>query len=140
MAHMTGSNIVYVMLLAFVFGFGAAQSPSQAPAHPPANAPTAHRPIAHAPSHSVYPPAHAPSHSVYPPAHAPSPMTTPPAGTPSPVVYSIPSKSPVAAEPPSSISVPPSVAPAPAKNAAVFNRFYTSGSVAVGVLAAVLVV
>ncbi|KAJ0054708.1 hypothetical protein Pint_01881 [Pistacia integerrima] len=39
---------------------------------------------------------------------------------------------------PSSIAFPPSQAPAPAKNAAVFNKFAVTGSLAVGLFAAVL--
>ncbi|XWS63118.1 hypothetical protein CRYUN_Cryun06bG0068900 [Craigia yunnanensis] len=105
-----------------------AYPPSSPPTIPSANAPTAHRPMSHAPRHSLYSPA-----------HAPSPIKTPSAAALSSVVHFAPTKSPVVAKPPSSISMPPSDAPAPAKNAAVFNRFSTAGSVAVGVFAAVFI-
>ncbi|XVF67252.1 hypothetical protein PTKIN_Ptkin10aG0105700 [Pterospermum kingtungense] len=113
---MAGSSLVYVMIVALLFSFGAAQSPSEAPANAPES---------HAPKHAEHPPAHAPKHGEHPPAHAPSPHT----------------RSSIS-QPPSHAHTPaPAPAPGSSHNAsaAVFNTFSPAMSVAVGVFAAVLV-
>ncbi|XP_044508776.1 classical arabinogalactan protein 4-like [Mangifera indica] len=132
-ATMAGSATALFTLMPLVFALSAmAQSPSPSPS------------LSRSPPLISPPPAPVSSPFKPPPASAPTPSKTPSISSPSPTTVTTsppvpPPSSPLTPFTPSVISTPPVGAPAPSANAAVFHRFSVGGSVAAGVLAAVLV-
>ncbi|XP_022725054.1 classical arabinogalactan protein 1-like [Durio zibethinus] len=119
------SRFLSLITMALLFCSVIAQSPTPSPVSSPKKSPSSSpTPVSSPPTAS------APSPSKIPKATAPSPVT----------VESPPSYSPSPVSSPSSISGPPAEAPGPAENSAVLklNRFGAAGSVAVGLLTAVM--
>ncbi|XVE93164.1 hypothetical protein REPUB_Repub01dG0166800 [Reevesia pubescens] len=120
------SRFLSLITMAFLFCSVIAQSPTPSPVSPPKKSPSSSpTPLSSAPTVS-----------------APSPSKTPTATAPSPVTVESPTSSSPSTSP-SSISETPAEAPGPSENSAVLNLnrfgFGAAGSVAIGLLTAVLV-